>query len=506
MERRHRSHIPGRPPGDDADALWYAPAGRLAGLLRERSLSAVELMDALLERTARVDPSLGAFVEVAGRSGRAAARDADRAIASGDPLGPLHGVPVAIKDLDEVPGLRTTFGSLPLRDHVSTQASTCVERLTAAGAIVIGKTNTPEFGHKAVTDNAVRGPCSTPFDLSANAGGSSGGSAAAVAAGLVPLAQGGDGGGSIRIPAALCGVYGLKPTFGRVAQAGRPHGFATHMPFVHVGPLTRTVEDAALALQVLAGHVPADPLSMPHDGSDFVRAVGDPIAGLRVGYLPSFGGYPVEPEVADRVLAGVDALETAGARVEVVDAVMPLPHEEVTELWLRQMGIGWAAVLAGLRRGGTDLLQDHREALSPEFVTAVEAAERQTVRQMHEDLIERTRIVDWVESLLTRYDLLASPTVGVARVPNGVGGRTLGPTEVAGRPVEPTIGWCLTVPLNFSGHPAASVPVGLTASGHPVGMQLAARRFADTRVIAASAAVERLLPWDRTYDRIEWAD
>ena len=287
----------------DVDALSFASAGELSNLLRTRELSAVELVEALLDRIARVDPSLGAFVEVAAASAREDARDADRSLAQDRPRGPLHGIPVAIKDLDEVPGLRTTFGSWPLRDHVSSRASTCVERLTGAGAIVIGKTNAPEFGHKAVTDNAVRGPCSTPFDLSSNAGGSSGGSAAAVAAGLVPIAQGGDGGGSIRIPAALCGVYGLKPTFGRVAQVNRPHAFATHMPFVHVGPLTRTVADAALALQVLAGHVSGDPLSMPHDGTDFVSATSGSIAGLRVGYVPSF-----------RRLSGRVGGQRAGAR------------------------------------------------------------------------------------------------------------------------------------------------------------------------------------------------
>jgi Asp-tRNA(Asn)/Glu-tRNA(Gln) amidotransferase A subunit family amidase len=482
------------------DELGFASARELAARLRTRELSAVELVEQLVDRIAGVDGSLGAFVEVGASAARAAARHADQVLAQGGVLGPLHGIPVAIKDLDEVPGLRTTYGSWPLRDHVSARASTCVERLTGAGAIVIGKTNTPEFGHKAVTDNAVRGPCSTPFDLTCNAGGSSGGSAAAVAAGLVPIGQGGDGGGSIRIPAALCGVYGLKPTYGRVAQVSRPHAFTTHMPFVHVGPITRTVEDAAVALQALAGHVAADPLSMPHDGTDFVAATRGSIAGLRVGYLPDFGGYPVEPAVTERVLAGVSALEAAGARADVVDAPMPLAHEEVTELWLRQMAIGWAGVVAGFRAAGLDLLDDHRDELSQEFVTAVEGAERQTVRQTHEDLIKRTQMVDWLEDLLTRYDVLASPTVGVPCVANGTDGRTLGPIEVAGRPVERTIGWCLTVPLNFSGHPAASVPVGLTASGHPVGMQLATRRFAESELIAASAAIERALPWRGTYD------
>jgi Asp-tRNA(Asn)/Glu-tRNA(Gln) amidotransferase A subunit family amidase len=485
-----------------ADALSFASAGELAALLRRRELSAVELVQTLLDRIARVEPSLGAFVEVAAASALADARDADQSLALGVARGPLHGIPVAIKDLDEVPGLRTTFGSWPLRDHVSTQTSTCVERLTGAGAIVIGKTNTPEFGHKGVTDNAVHGPCSTPFDLSSNAGGSSGGSAAAVAAGLVPIGQGGDGGGSIRIPAALCGVYGLKATFGRVAQVTRPNAFTSHMPFIHVGPFARTVADAALALGVLAGHVSRDPLSMPHDGTDFAAATSDSIAGLRVGYLPSFGGYPVEPEVTERVLAGVKALEAAGAHVDEVDAEMPLSHERVTELWVRQMAIGWAGLFAGFRADGVDLLADHRDELSAELVAGVEAAERQTVRQTHEDLIERTRILDWVEDLFTRYDVLASPTVGVASVANGTDGKTLGPATVAGQPVERTIGWCLTAPLNFTGHPAASVPVGLTASGHPVGMQLAARRFDETSVIAASAAVERELPWRHTYDRL----
>ncbi|HTO04330.1 MAG TPA: amidase, partial [Opitutus sp.] len=287
-------------------AFAYVGATELARLIRAREVSPVEVVSSLFARIDAVNPRLNAFVHLFREEALAKAKAAEAAIASGRECGLLHGVPVAIKDLfDYRAGAPNTFGCKPLAGFIPDVTATYVQALEEAGAIIIGKTNTPEFGHKGITDNLLWGPTSTPFDLTRNAGGSSGGSAAAVAAGLVPLAQGSDAGGSIRIPAAWCGVYGYKASFGRVASVSRPDGFLSHTPFIHAGPLARSVEDAALMLNVMARHDPRDPFSLPAGGIDYVKASRRSIKGLKIAYSPDLDVFPVEEGVARVVEAAL---------------------------------------------------------------------------------------------------------------------------------------------------------------------------------------------------------
>ncbi|MFB6074253.1 MAG: amidase [Haloarculaceae archaeon] len=472
-------------------------ATELAALVRAGEVSPVELVEASLERIA--GDECNAFVTVLEEDARERAREAERAVERGDPLGPLHGVPMAIKDLfDFKAGVPNTFGSVPFADFVPDVSATYVQRLEEAGAIVVGKTNTPEFGYKGLTDNALVGPTSTPFDLSRNAGGSSGGSAAAVASGLVPVAQGSDGGGSLRIPAAWCGVYAFKASYGRVAQAIRPDAFLSHTPMTHAGPLTRTVEDAALLLDVMSGPHPRDPLSIPDDGVDFRGAVRRGVDGLSVAYSPSFGGFPVDERVRAVVDDAVGAFEAAGATVEHVDVAFPVDHDEITDLWLREIGTLYQSSVEGFADEGVDLLGEHRDELEPGFLAMLEATRDRTVVEHKRDEHVRTGIYDAIQDVFVDHDLLVTPTLATLPVENNPDGPTMGPDEVAGEPVEETIGWCLTHPLNFTGHPAASVPAGL-AEGLPVGMQVIGDRFDDETVLAASGAVERVRPWQDLY-------
>ena len=296
-----------------AEELCFTPATELAFRIRRRDLSPVEVVDAFLDRIEDRNGRINAYVTVLDEEARKNAREAERLLGSRRPLGPLHGVPVAIKDLfDFKAGVRNTFGSKPLADFVPRQSVTYVERLEEAGAIVLGKTNTPEFGHKGATDNLLFGPTSTPFAPGKNAGGSSGGSAAAVADGLAAIAQGTDSGGSIRIPASFCGVYGLKASFGRVATASRPDAFVTHTPFSHSGPLSRTIEDAALMVDVMAGPHPRDPFSLPNDGTDYLAATRQSIEGMRVAYSPDFGIFPMDERIGTIVGTAVQVFEEAG--------------------------------------------------------------------------------------------------------------------------------------------------------------------------------------------------
>lgn len=471
-------------------------AVELAASIRRGERNPVDVVDECLDRIDSRNHETNAIVTVTAEDARTRAKEAQRALRNGESIGPLHGVPVVIKDLfDFKTGTRNTFGAQPLADYVSEQTSEPVRRLEAAGAIVVGKTNTPEFGHKGTTDNPVFGPTSTPFDLDRNSGGSSGGSAAAVSDGLVPIALGSDAAGSIRIPAAWCGVVGFKPTYGRVPRASRPDAFSSHTPFIQEGPLTRTVEDAALVTQILGGPHSRDPLSAPDDDSDLVTATKNGIEDLTIGYSPDFEVFPIDSEVRDVVDSAVDAFATAGATVERVSLDFNHSRDELEELILQELSIVTRSGFAGFEQAGIDLLGEHREELSPELVELVERTEGLSAFEYKLGDHARTDIYDNVQNILDSYDILVTPTVAVPPVKNKKDGQTLGPSTVNGEPVDPLIGWCLTYPLNFTGHPAASVPAGFTSADLPVGLQIVGNRFEDGTVLRACAGYERVRPW-----------
>lgn len=482
-------------------------AAELALAIRMRRLSPVEIVRAHLDAIERRNPAINAYVTVLAEQALEAARHAERAVMRGDALGPLHGVPFALKDLFETKaGVRTTYGSLPFRDHVAEVTSTPVARLEAAGAIALGKTNTPEFGYKGTTDNRLFGPTSTPFAPGKNAGGSSGGSAAAVAAGLAPLGEGSDGGGSIRIPAALCGVYGFKATFGRVPVAARPDAFLLHTPYAHSGPLTRTVEDAALMLQAMVGPDPRDPLSLPALGDDLVAATRAPVAGMRVAYSPDFGGFPVEPRVRAAVERALGALEELGMHVERVEIDWTRPHQELADMWTRTSAVRAVESAVTMARAGVDLMGELADELDPDYRHKLERGRTVSAVDYRLDDVLRTEVFDALQDVFDHHDLLVTPTLSVAGIDNAADGTTRGPDEIEGQRVDPFIGWCLTYPINFTGHPAASIPAGTTPEGLPVGLQVIGRRFEDARVLAVSAAFERARPWHDAYHRLGTGD
>lgn len=473
----------------------FTPATELATRIERGDLSPVEVVELHLDRIESIDDELNAFVHVAADRARQAARDAERAVERGDALGPLHGVPVAIKDLNDVAGMPTTDGSVPLADNVAQTSEPLVARLEEAGAIVLGKTNTPEFGHKATTDNRLFGPTATPFDLDRNAGGSSGGSAAAVAAGLAPLAQGTDGGGSIRIPSSWSGCYGLKPTWRRVPRRFRPNGFS-HTPFSDAGPHARTVEDAAVMLEVMSGSHPTDPMVSPDDDAAYLDATQRSIDGLSIAYSPDLDVFPVDDRVATIVRDAAYAFEEAGGEVEEVTVGLEHSRERIISAYMTGFEVGYAELARNLETThGIDYLGKHRAEASSRFVALIESGrEYSGVEYKHADVV-RTAVFDVVQELFEEYDLLVTPTLAVPPVKNESDGPTLGPTEVAGEPVDPIVGWCLTYPFNMTGHPAANVPAGFTDGGLPVGLQIVGKRYDEETVLAASAAFERIRPW-----------
>lgn len=471
----------------------------LAIMIRRGQRSPVEVVEAALAGIEERNDRTNAFVTVCADRAREAAERAESALTAGEAVGPLHGVPVGIKDLDPVAGVRTTFGSQPYAEHVPDENEPIVDRLEAAGAIVVGKTNTPEYGHKGTTDNVPFGPTSTPFDPEYNAGGSSGGSAAAVADGLVPIAHGSDGGGSVRIPSAMCGVFGYKPSFRRVPRKSRPDAFG-NTPFSHLGPHARTVEDAAVMLSVLAGLHPADPLLSCDDGVDYVGATRRSIRGLRVGYSPDLDVFPVSDRVRGVVDEAVRAFEAVGASVEETRVGIDHPHGVLCESWRVGFAVNYAfSASVAEERDGVDYLGEHRAVSSPEFVDLIEEGQAYSAVEYKRANIVRTELFEAVEGFFGEYDLLVTPTLSVSRVSNTPGENTVGPTEVDGEPVDPLVGWCLTYPFNMTGHPAASVPAGLTSDGFPVGLQVVGPRYGDETVLAACGAFERVMPWHDTY-------
>jgi aspartyl-tRNA(Asn)/glutamyl-tRNA(Gln) amidotransferase subunit A len=458
--------------------LAWLSASELLERYRARILSPVEATAAVLDRIEALDPTLNAFVTVTPELALASARAAERAYAGAEPPPALCGVPVSVKDVVPTAGVRTTMGSRLFADWVPDVDAPLVERLRGAGAVLVGKTTVPEFGWKGDSGNPVNGPARNPFDPARTAGGSSGGAAAAVASGMGPLAQGGDGAGSIRIPAAFCGVVGLKPSHGRVPYA--PAGALELL--VSEGPIARTVADAALMLDVLGGPDPRDRLSLPADGPPFAAACGRGVSGLRIAWSPDLGHARVDPEVGHVARNAAGALGELGGRIEELDARLEDPHDDLELLF--------ATAYAGLHLDGygPDFHGDPDEArtrLDPGLRALIERGERHSAAELAAAHLRRLRFCDHMRAFMRSFDLLVTPTLPVTAFRAG-DDHPAGSTPYRWLP--------FTYPFNLTGQPAITVPAGL-AGGLPVGLQIVGRWRDDRTVIAAAAAFERARPW-----------
>ncbi len=482
-----------------ADELAYMSAAELALLIRRRRLSPVELIDACISRIEQRNPSLNAFVFLGFDDARQRAQAATQTLLSGAELGPLHGVPTAMKDLFGFkPGWKNTFGGIrALKDHVVDTYSICAERMERGGAILLGKTNSPVLGFCGCTDNPLFGPTSTPFQLGKNSGGSSGGSAAAVADGLVPFAHGTDGGGSIRIPAAWCGVFGYKASVGRVPYVSRPDAFGGNGPYRFEGPLTRTVEDAALAMSVLAGDDWRDPAALT-DTVDFLGATRRSIRGMKIAFTPDWDIFPVEAQVAEAVATAVQAFTEAGAHVAQVKIGLTRTQQELSDLWCRMAIVRSNIFFADWQARGLDIRNDHADDLPPGMQHWLKIGDTISATDRMRDQAIQTEVYDAINGTLQKYDLIISPTLACMPVANRSDGNTVGPAQINGEPIDERIGWCMTYLINYAGNPSAAIPAGLV-DGLPVGMQITGRRNADADVFAAAAAFERLRPWHDSY-------
>jgi Asp-tRNA(Asn)/Glu-tRNA(Gln) amidotransferase A subunit family amidase len=462
--------------------LTTATAWDLADLIRTKQVSPVDVVAHFLDRVQAFDGELNAFITVSGDEAMTEAHLAERAVLAGEPLGPMHGVPIGIKDMSATKGIRTTYGSLLQQNNVPDQDSIPVERIRAAGAIVVGKTNTPEFGWKATTENMLTGACHNPWDLARTPGGSSGGSAAAVAARLVPFAAGGDGGGSVRIPASFCGTYGIKPTGGRVPNAYSETG--GWLVLDQNGPLTNTVRDAALLLSAMSGHDPRDPRSIAAPAPDFLAMVDEAsVEGLRIGWSPAMDGVPVDEEVAALTAQAALAFEALGA--SVVEETPDVSTERTMELWGTIFLVDYAVALGPAIKAGFG------STLPPKLVEWISEAmafpATRLAAALRDRELHRARFARFFE----RYDLLLTPTMATAAF-----SIDRHPSVIGGRAVDPLSGFTpFCFHANVAGLPAASVPCGFTSEGLPVGLQIVGAWGDEEAVLAASTAFEQARPW-----------
>lgn len=448
-------------------------------MLRARELSASELLDAYTDRIRRVNPQLNAIVTLAEEQAAKQAGAADDAAARGESLGPLHGLPIAVKDLADTAGIRTTYGSPLFADHVPDADAPHVARLRAAGAVIIGKTNTPEFGAGSQTFNPVFGATRNPWDTRLTPGGSSGGAAAAVAAGLLPFADGSDLAASVRNPAAMCSVVGLRTTPGLVASAD-PARDDVFDPLGVVGPIARCAADAALLLSGLRGDDPGLPLARPAAGGAAGGPVPESVAGLRIAWSDDLGGLPVEPEVARMLSRARVALEDAGAIITDADPGLA----DADDVFQVLRGVGMAGKFGSM-------LRSHRDQMKETLAWNVEYGLGLTAERIAGALRQRSAIFGRMREFLGRFDVLALPTVQVLPFP--VEREWL--THINGVPQETYIDWLRTCSrITVTGHPAVSVPTGLSADGLPAGLQLVGSYGSDERLLAIAEAVGQVIP------------
>jgi amidase len=451
----------------------------MVSAVKKKKLSPVEIIDAVLARIEKINPKVHAYCTVVPEMAREAARKAEAAVMGKGKLGPLHGVPVSIKDLTLTAGIRTTWGSKIFEHFVPEEDALIVQRLKSAGAIVIGKTNTPEFGAGANTYNQVFGPTWNPWKLTHTCGGSSGGAAVALACGLGPLATGSDLGGSLRIPASFCGVVGFRTSAGLIPIYPSYLGWDT---LAVEGPMARTVGDTALMLSVIAGQDDRSPISFPVETEKFLSAVKRPeIKGLKVAWSPDLKVSPVDHEVHKLVGAAARRFTGLGCKVEQAEPDFSGVQQVIH--------ITRAARMVALH---AEKLEKWSNQMNPNLVWNIEQGFPLTAKEIGEAEKARTALYHRVRDFFGKYDLLLTPTVALPPFPQDM----IYPKEINGKPMKNYQEWLyLTYAITVTGLPAISIPCGFTSEGLPVGLQIVGRRLAEAAVLKAAAAYEAITPW-----------
>lgn len=478
------------------DKLENLSAIELGEKVNGQEIKPTEVIDYFARRIEERNPSINAFVYTKFDEAMEEAKKLEyKIVKQKEYAGLFAGVPFALKDfLPTKKGWTASHGGVKSLVTVDEESGEFCKAMESLGGIAIGKTNAPSFGFRATTDNLMYGPTSTPFNTEYNSGGSSGGSAAAVADGLVYAAEGGDAGGSTRVPSAWCGVFGFKPSAGLVPSVCRPDAWTATHPYCCGGPITRSVHDAAVVMSYLQRFDPRDPLSVPLAKKYWGNT---DIQNLKIGYTFTMDLFPYpEPEVAAAMQKTIDMLKTLSPNVEEVKFDFKCTKAECEEAWLRGICIDTAIDMEFWKQRGYDLAGDHHEEVAENFFKWNEIALKSNMmdyRKFHE---VRTQILDAHQDVFDKYDVILAPVTGCLPIKNTSDHDTKGPEYISGVKVDPLIGFAYTFLENMIGTPAASVPIGVSSTNLPIGLQVIGRRYFDEDVFAVSRQIEINQPWN----------
>ncbi len=461
------------------EEICYMSACDMADSIKKGDLTSQEITEIIIERIEKINPILNAYCTPTFDLAREMAKEADKRVKNGVDIPLLNGIPTSIKDLIMIKGIRTTFGSKLYEDFIPEEDEVVIKRLKNAGCVILGKTNTPEFGHVTVTFNLIFGETKNPWNLEKTPGGSSGGAGAAVASGISPLALGSDGGGSIRVPSCLCGIFGLKPTYGRIPKY--PRIGLEFYTMDHYGPMTRYVKDAALMLDVMKGPHLGDRQSLPENDIKYVEILDEKPSKLKIGYSLDLGlAKALDSDVEKAVLNSIDKLETFDWTAEKVNINMRKAENAFYTY-------GTVGTAYDFKRK----LDEWGDRITPGLIKQIEVALPMTAMNLQLALSQRLACDEVMHQFFKNYDILITPTTAVPAFELG----SVGPSKIQGKAVSHSGWYPFTYPFNLTSLPAASIPCGWSSEKLPLGMQIVGKRFDEETVLQISSAFEEIAPW-----------
>ena len=482
--------------------LEYLSALEIGKLVNDRKITPTEVLDYYISRINKYNKDVNAFVYTKYDYAYKRAKELEVRLNKGENLGIFAGVPYALKDfLPSKKGWSHSFGGVKCLEKVDEVDSLFNKVMEENGGIAIGKVNAPSYGFRGVTDNKMYGATKNPFNTLYNAGGSSGGSSAAVSSGLVPIAEGGDAGGSIRVPASCCNLVGFVAGFGSIPMVNRPDAYSATHPYCVEGGLVKTVDEAISLYKLMAKYNPLDPYSNMklRNFTDFDNVLKSN-KKLKIAFTYDFDIFEVEDEVKEIVNKATLKFKDLGYSVDLVHFNFKHSANELSELWCKGITIDCALDLNFEKEKGNDYLKTNRNDFPEEFIYYKELCDKMTIKDLYEYNLARTDVLDNFENIFKDYDLIISPVMCTKPIKNESNGNTKGPKTINGKPVESLVGWCETFLVNFISYPAISLPAGLTIDNLPIGLQIIGKRFSEATVLKASKDYEIVNPWDKYYE------
>ena len=482
--------------------LEYLSALEIGKLVNDKKLTPKEVLDYFIDRINNYNDSVNAFVYTKFDYAYTEAEKLQKRLDKGEYCGLFAGVPFALKDfLPSKKGWSHSFGGVKCLERIDEVDSLFCKVMEESGAIAIGKVNAPAYGFRGVTDNKMYGATKNPFNTMYNAGGSSGGSAAAVAKGLVPIAEGGDAGGSIRVPASCNNLVGFVAGFGSIPMINRPDAFSATHPYCVEGGLVKTVDEAIALYKLMAKYNSRDPYNNMslRNMSEFDSKVNSK-KSLKIAFTYDFDIFEIEPIIKEKLDEVVSIFRSANCTVDLVRFNFKHSANELSEAWCKGITIDCALDLNFEKEKGRDYLKTNKDDFPEEFIYYKELCDKMTIKDLYEFNLARTDVLDNFEDVFKDYDLIISPTMCTKPIRNEENGMTKGPKEINGKPVESLVGWCETFLVNFVSYPAISLPISLIEENLPIGFQIIGKRFREDEVFKAAKLYEKINLWDKYYE------